>query len=93
MKPKLKDIEHHYARCRMLLKRREREAGLEPNPSKGLANDYFLPCFDGDPLAEEFRQLSKAWKAAKWGDGADEDPLDPPQRNRTQKREDDQDEQ
>ena len=78
MKPTLKDL----ARCRVLLKRRERKAGLEPERPHELAQDYFRPEFDDDPLAVEYRQLSRHFRSS---DSAGEDPVDPPEKQRKPK--------
>jgi hypothetical protein len=51
-----------YSRCRVLLKRRERKAGLKPKVPGELVQDYFQPEFDNCPLVKEYRQLSKLFE-------------------------------
>lgn len=58
---------HDYARCRLLLKSRERKAGLKPKVRGELAQDYFRPEFDNCPLAMEYRQLFKLFEKSNNG--------------------------
>jgi hypothetical protein len=66
-----------YAQCVKRLREREAKDGLRTNRESRLIRDYFLPQYDNDPDAREYRQLMAESKARNNKNGTDEDPVDP----------------
>lgn len=71
-----------YVKCLSELRKKEAKDGLRRDRKNGLMRDYSRPKYDGDPLVEEYRQLTKLRNGGKNNGGGGEDPVDPPETSR-----------
>lgn len=76
MKHSREDLLNRYARCITRLTRAEKKSGLTTKKPGELALDYSRAEFNGDPLVEEYRMLSKLVGAKP---KADSNPASPPE--------------